>query len=464
MSDLVHNVNPSDTRDVIGSFEPCGAAQAHSAIARAREAFVHWRKSSPQERADILDAAGSRILAVRQALGEQLAREEGKTLAEAVGEVTRAGHIFKFFAGEALRVQGHSGGSVRPGVDVDVSVEPIGVFGLITPWNFPIAIPAWKLAPALAFGNCAVLKPSEFTPASAASLSRILSESGLPEGVLQVVDGIGSEAGAALVESPDVDGISFTGSQATGRGIAASCGQQLKRVQLEMGGKNPLLVCEDADIAVAVECAINGAFFSTGQRCTASSRLIVVDAIHDQFVARMTERIKALRVGHALEKGVEIGPVIHQAQLDKNQQWLQRAVSDGADLACGGELLKRETPGFYMSPALFVNTRNDMPVNTTEVFGPLASVIRVGDFEEGLALANDTAFGLCAGVCTQSLSRATHFRREAQAGLVMVNLPTAGIDYHVPFGGRRSSSFGPREQGDAARDFYTQGKTAYIRD
>ena len=460
MSGVLRNINPSDTNDLVCEIESASSADVQVAIARAREAFPRWRATAAQQRADILDAAGNRVLAVRQGLGEQLAREEGKTLPEAIAEVTRAGQILKFFAGEAIRIGGQSGPSVRPGVTVEVSPEPVGVFGLITPWNFPIAIPAWKLAPAIACGNCVVLKPSEFTPASAQSLALILREAGLPEGVLEVVHGSG-KAGAALVESLDIDGISFTGSVATGRGIAAICGQQLKRVQLEMGGKNPLLVLDDANLDIAVECAVNGAFFSTGQRCTASSRLIVSERIHDPFVSKLVARMQGLRVGHALDKGVDIGPVIHECQLDKNLRWIERALGEGLKLIEGGQRIECRTPGFYQRPALFVDTRNDMAINQEEVFGPVACVIPVANYEEGLAVANDTEFGLSAGICTTSLTCAADFKRRSQAGLVMVNLPTAGIDYHVPFGGRKASSHGPREQGAEAREFYSMYKTAY---
>ena len=462
MTATLHIRNPSDTRDVVGEYAVAGAAEVRAAVAAAREAFPLWRATTPQQRADVLDRIGGQLLARAAELGRLLSREEGKTLPEGVGEVTRAAQIFKFFAGEAVRLDGENGLSSRPGIGLEVLREPVGVFGLVTPWNFPIAIPAWKLAPALAFGNCAVLKPSEFTPALALALKSVADAAGLPPGVFGLVPGNGGEAGRALVEDPDVDGISFTGSVPTGRAIAQACLASMKRVQLEMGGKNPLLVMDDADLEIAVNCAVNGAYFSTGQRCTASSRLIVTQGIHDRFVARMCERIAGLRIGNALEAGVEIGPAIHEAQLDKNLRYVDVGRSEGAKLAAGGQRLERGTPGWYMTPALFTETRNDMRLNREEVFGPVAGVIRARDYEEALALANDTEFGLCAGICTTSLKYATHFKHAAQTGLVMINLPTAGLDYHVPFGGRKASSYGPREQGGAARDFYTTGKTAYV--
>ena len=460
--ELIENRNPSDTREVVSRHPGAHREDVQRAIASARSAFPTWSRTTTQRRADILDAAASEILARREELGRLLSREEGKTLAEGIGEVTRAGQIFRFFAGEAVRLSGEAGESIRPGVRVEVSREPLGVVGLITPWNFPIAIPAWKLAPALAFGNCAVLKPSELGPASAWMLADILQRAGLPQGVLSLLVGTGAETGRALVESMDIDAISFTGSVATGESIAAACAPRMLRLQLEMGGKNPLVVLDDADLDVAVNCALNGAFFSTGQRCTASSRLIVGPGIHDRFVAALIERMKALRIGHALGEGIDIGPVIDARQLDKNLGYVRIGVSEGAILACGGEALSRDTPGHFMTPALFVGTDSAMRINCEEIFGPVAAVIRAADADEALQLANDTKFGLCAGVCTTSHRHAEHFRRELQAGLVMVNLPTAGLDYHLPFGGRKRSSHGPREQGSAAREFYTAGKTAYV--
>lgn len=456
------DVNPSDTRDVVGEFAMGSAQDVRDAVAAARDAFSSWSQAVPQQRAELLDRVGSELLARSAELGHLLSREEGKTLPEGVGEVTRAGQIFKFFAQQAVRLSGETGASTRSGITVDVTREPVGVFALITPWNFPIAIPAWKLAPALAFGNCVVLKPSEFTPACASALVDVIARAGFPAGVVNLVNGSGGQVGASLVETPGIDGVSFTGSVATGRRIAQAAAARLLRVQLEMGGKNPLVVLDDADLDTAVNCAIQGAFFSTGQRCTASSRLVVTRGVHDRFVERMVERMRTLRIGHALGEGIEIGPAVHDAQLDKNLRYVALAQQEGARLAAGGERLERGTPGWFQSPALLVETRNDARLNREEVFGPVAGVIRVQDFDEALAVANDTEFGLCAGICTTSLKHATHFKRASQSGLVMVNLPTAGLDYHVPFGGRKASSYGPREQGEAAREFYTQGKTAYV--
>lgn len=460
--ELVANLNPSDTAEVVGEYRFATAAQAQDAIAAARAAFPAWARGAIQARADMLDRIGTEILARSAELGQLLSREEGKPLAEGIGEVVRAGNIFKFFAGEVLRSGGETLPSVRPGIQVEISREPVGVVALITPWNFPIAIPAWKIAPALAYGNCVVFKPAELTPGSAWALADIIARSGVPAGVFNLVMGRGDVVGAVLSASPYVDAISFTGSQAVGRRVAAQAVANMTKLQLEMGGKNPQVILDDADIDTAVTVSLQSAFYSTGQRCTAASRLIVTDAIHDRFVAALGQRVQALQVGNALLAGTEIGPVVDQRQLDKDLEFIASARADGARLVAGGARLERATHGFYLAPALFADTTPAMRLNREEVFGPVAGVIRVRDYEEALALANDTPFGLTAGIATTSLKYASHFRRNAQAGMVMVNVPTAGVDYHVPFGGRKGSSYGAREQGRHAAEFYTTVKTAYI--
>ncbi len=456
------NINPSDVSDVVGMYAQADAAQVELAVASAKAAGPAWAASTLQQRCNALDFIGSEILARQEELGRLLSREEGKTLPEGIGEVARAGQIFKFFAGEALRVSGEHVRSVRPGVEVDIIREPLGVVGLITPWNFPIAIPAWKIAPALAFGNSVVFKPAELVPGCAWALAEIISRAGLPAGVFNLVMGKGSVLGAALVNHPDIAAISFTGSIDVGKRIAVQCASRLAKVQLEMGGKNPLVVLDDADLTVAVNAAVNGAYFSTGQRCTASSRLIVTEGIHDRFVQAMLARLQQLKVDDALASGADIGPVVDEGQLNKNFEYLEIGKKEGAKLAYGGERLARAKNGFYQAPALFTETNNNMRIAREEIFGPVASVIRVKDYDEALAVANDTPFGLSAGICTTSLKHATHFRNHSQAGMVMVNLPTAGVDYHVPFGGRKGSSYGPREQGRYAVEFYTTVKTCYV--
>ena len=460
------NINPSDTRDLVGEYAQADAAQTRLAIAAAQAAFPAWSLSTPQLRFDILDAAGSEILARRTELGDLLAREEGKTLPEAIGEVVRAGNIFKFFAGEALRPGGEVMPSVRPGVGVEITREPLGVVGIITPWNFPIAIPAWKIAPALAHGNCVVFKPADLVPGSGWALADILSRSGLPKGVFNLVMGRGTEVGATLLEDARIAAITFTGSVATGQRVAAACVARMAKFQLEMGGKNPFVVLDDADLAVAVNCAVQSGFFSTGQRCTASSRVIVTAGIHDRFVAAMVERMKTLKVDDARKAGTDIGPVVDNKQLAQDLDYVGVAQAEGGRLAFGGQAIERNAdgqPGYFMTPTLFTDTTAAMRINREEVFGPVVSVMRAKDYDEALHLANDTPFGLASGIATTSLKHATHFKRHAQAGMVMVNLPTAGVDYHVPFGGRKGSSYGPREQGRYAAEFYTTVKTAYTQ-
>ncbi|WP_158044370.1 aldehyde dehydrogenase family protein [Skermanella pratensis] len=459
-TDVIRNINPSNTDDVVGEYASATAEQVEQAVAAARAAFPAWSRSPIQNRADMLEKIGNEILERRDELGRLLAREEGKPLADGVGEATRAGHIFKFFGGEVLRLQGEKVASTRPGVEIEITREPIGVVGLITPWNFPIAIPAWKIAPALAYGNCVVLKPAELTPGCAWALADIIARAGIPEGVFNLVMGSGSRIGSALIGG--VDALSFTGSVPTGRKVAAQAVERMIKFQLEMGGKNPLVVLDDADLDTAVSIAVNGAYFQTGQRCTASSRMVVTQGIHDRFVDAVAERISKLTVGDALKPETQMGPAVDQRQLDQNLKYVAIGQEEGARKVFGGDRLNRETPGFYMSPCLFTETTNDMRVNREEIFGPVGTVIRVKDYEEALHVANDTQFGLSAGIATTSLKHANHFRANSQAGMVMVNLPTAGVDYHVPFGGRKASSYGPREQGRYAAEFYTTVKTSYI--
>jgi acyl-CoA reductase-like NAD-dependent aldehyde dehydrogenase len=459
------NINPSNLADVIGDYAQGDAAQLNAAVAAAAAAFPAWSVSGIQARSDALDKIATEILARKEELGTLLAREEGKTKAEGMGEVARAGQIFKFFAGECLRLNGETVPSVRPGIGVEITREPVGVVGLITPWNFPIAIPAWKIAPALAFGNCVVLKPADLVPGCAWALADIISRSGIPPGVFNLVMGPGRVIGDALVNHPGINAISFTGSVSVGNRIAEACAKNLKKVQLEMGGKNPQVVLDDADLNQAVELSAQSCFYSTGQRCTASSRLIVTDGIYAAFIKALQERMARIKVGDALAEGTDVGPVSSQAQLEQDLSYVEIGKAEGALLAMGGQRIPCHTgsgaAGYFMAPALFSESTAAMRINREEIFGPVASVIRVKDYETALFAANDTPFGLSAGIATTSLKYATHFKRHSQAGMVMVNLPTAGVDYHVPFGGRKGSSYGPREQGKYAQEFFTTVKTAY---
>lgn len=459
----ITNINPSDLSDVVGEFDQANAQQTNDAINAAKSGFAQWSKTGLEQRYKVLMAVGDELIARQEELGELLSREEGKPLAEGKGEVYRSGQFFHYYAAEVLRQIDERADSVRPGVEIDIRREPLGVVGVISPWNFPMATAVWKIAPALAFGNAVVFKPANLVPASAWALAEIISKQNLPAGTFNLVMGSGGETGETLISSPDVQAITFTGSLEVGRRVAAATVGNLVKCQLEMGSKNALIVAEDADLDLAVEAAFNGAYSGSGQKCTASSRLIVVDAIHDEFVARLKARLAQVNVGHALDEGVHLGPIADKRQLDSNMAWIERAKADGATLAFGGSLVQARTDGYYMAPTLFTNTTNAMAVNQDEVFGPIACVIRAADYETALATLNDTQYGLTAGIITNSLKLASDFKARAQTGCVMVNLATAGTDYHVPFGGRKNSSFGPREQGQYAREFYTIVKTCYVR-
>jgi aldehyde dehydrogenase (NAD+) len=421
-----------------------------------------WAKTGLEARYNALMAIGEELIARSEELGELLSREEGKPLVEGRGEIYRSGQFFTYYAAEVLRQIGDNADSVRDDIEIDVRREPVGIVAIISPWNFPTATAVWKIAPALAFGNAVVWKPANLVPASAVALAEIIAKQNLPKGLFTLLMGSGSGIGQQLVESPMVNAISFTGSVTVGRHIATSCIQNFTKIQLEMGSKNALAVLDDANIDTAVACALNGAFGGTGQKCTASSRLVVHADIHDEFVERLVAGAKAMVVDHALKPDTQIGPVSSAEQLAANLQNVELAKKEGGELLCGGQQVEREHEGYYMEPTIFVNTENSFEVNREELFAPMACVIKVDSYEEALATVNDTRFGLTSGIITQSLARATHFRRNAQSGCVMVNLPTAGTDYHVPFGGRGESSYGPREQGSYAKEFYTTVKTAYI--
>ena len=461
--DTIANINPSDISENIGDFAQASVSQVEQAIQAAKAAQPEWEKTPIERKQAVLQAIGDELIARCDELGTLLSREEGKPFAEGRGEIYRAGQFFQYFAAEVLRQIGDNAASVRPGVSVEVTREAVGVIAIISPWNFPTATAAWKIAPALAFGNSVVWKPANLTPASAVALTEIIHRHGLPAGTFNLVLGSGSQVGNTLINSKDVNGVSFTGSVDTGRKVAAATAPNFVRCQLEMGSKNALVVADDADIQIAVEATIAGSFSGAGQKCTASSRLVVMDGIHDAYVEALIKRMSELKVGHALEDGVFMGPVVDGNQLNANFEWIEKARQAGAELAFGGERLNLEHDGYYMSPTLFLNTQNSWEVNQEEVFAPMASVIRVSDLDEAIAVANDTRFGLTGGIITQSLRNSAIFKQQAQTGCVMVNLPTAGTDYHVPFGGRKESSFGPREQGQYAKEFYTVVKTAYQR-
>ncbi|MFT4959876.1 MAG: acyl-CoA reductase-like NAD-dependent aldehyde dehydrogenase [Paracoccaceae bacterium] len=458
----IENRNPSDLSDLIGHFAQASASQLDATLVQARIAQVEWAAFGPERKQAVLMNIGTELMARAEELGKLLAREEGKPVAEGKGEVYRAGQFFTYYAAECLRQIGENADSVRAGVEIDVRREPIGTVAIISPWNFPTATASWKIAPALCYGNAVVWKPANITPASAVALSEIISRQDIPKGLFSLVMGSGSLIGQQLVESPMIEAISFTGSVTVGKRIAVAAIQNFTKIQMEMGSKNALAVMDDADVDLAVTLALGGAFGSTGQKCTASSRLVVHAAVHDEFVQKLVAGANAMKVGHALTADTQMGPVVSAQQLQENLSYVELGKTEGAELACGGVQLDMPTDGFYMSPGVFLNTTNNMRINREEMFAPLTSVIKVDSYEQALATVNDTNFGLTSGIVTQSLARATHFRRNAKTGVVTINLPTAGTDYHVPFGGRGDSSYGPREQGKAAAEFYTTVKTAYI--
>lgn len=458
----IENRNPSDVTDLIGHYAQATPDQLEATLDQAKQAQREWAAYGLERKQAVLNAIGTEMMARAEELGRLLSREEGKPLAEGKGEVYRAGQFFTYYAAECLRQIGENADSVRDGIEIDVRREPVGTVAIVSPWNFPTATASWKIAPALCYGNAVVWKPANVTPASAVALTEIIVKQDVPKGLFSLVVGAGATIGQRLVESPKVDAISFTGSVPVGKGIASAAIQNLTKVQMEMGSKNALAVMDDADLDLAVSLALGGAFGGTGQKCTASSRLVVQASVHDAFVEKLIAGAQAMRVGHALEDGTQMGPVVSQQQLDENLAYVALGKSEGAELACGGERLDMPHDGFYMSPGVFLNSTNDMRINREEMFAPLTSVIKVDSYDEALAVVNDTNFGLTSGIVTQSLARANHFRRNARTGVVTVNLPTAGTDYHVPFGGRGDSSYGPREQGKAAAEFYTTVKTAYI--
>ena len=458
----IENRNPSDLSDVIGHFAQASSSQLTKAVDAARSAQKIWAATGLEARQTVLMNIGNELMERSAELGTLLSREEGKPLAEGKGEIYRAGQFFTYYAAEVLRQIGDTADSVRPNIEIDVRREPVGTVAIVSPWNFPTATAVWKIAPALAFGNAVIWKPANLVPASAVALAEIISRQDLPAGLFNLVMGAGGSIGQQLIESPAIDAISFTGSVEVGKQIAQSAIGNLTKVQMEMGSKNALAVMDDGDMEIAVAAALGGAFGGTGQKCTASSRLIVHSAVHNEFVERLAAGAAAMVVDNALKDGTQIGPVVSQTQLDENMAYMELAKSEGGEIICGGDRVSRDTDGYYMTPAVVAGTSNDWRINKEEMFAPIACVIKADSYDEALHLVNDTHFGLTSGIVTRDLARASHFRRNARTGCVMVNLPTAGTDYHVPFGGRGSSSYGPREQGGYAVEFYTTVKTAYI--
>lgn len=455
----VADINPSDTRDVIEEYTWANEADVHDAAAAARAALPAWKEVRPEARAQILRKIGDELLARAPELAQVMSREQGKTLKESLAEVRRSGETFHFFAGETVRNHGVFTEGLRSGFTISVSREPLGVIAVITPWNLPMSIPSWKIAPALAYGNTVIYKPSELTPGCAWALADIIHRAGVPAGVFNMVMGNGRDLGKGLIDLSD--GITFTGSNPTGVAIVSAAAAQMKKVQAELGGKSGLVIDRHANMELAVEVAFQGAYYGTGQRCTASSRIIVMESVRDEFFERLLKRMKDSRVGHALEAATEIGPVVDQRQMAKNFEYIDIARAEGAELLFGGQRMELAHPGFYLQPTLFMANDNRMRINQEEVFGPVASALCVHDLDEAIAVANDVHFALSSGIVTDNLIAAEEFRRRSAAAMVTINAPTAGLDFHVPFGGRSPSGYGSREQGLAAHEFYTEYKSSY---
>ncbi len=457
----IKNINPSDTSELIDEYTTCTDEQFEQSIRSAAIAQKEWETVGIEKKSQILIKIGNELIQKSQQIGELLSREEGKPLNEGIGEVARAGQQFQYYGSECLRLYGEKIPSTRPGFQVEISREPLGVIGIISPWNFPIAIPAWKAAPAMMCGNAVILKPASLTIGSAIALTEIIAKQDIPAGLFNLVLGSGSDIGHKISTHPKIAAITFTGSVEVGKKLYQNSSSTMKKMQMEMGSKNPLVVMDDADLKTAITCAVNGAYGGTGQKCTASSRLIVHENIYKDFVKGLLESIKNLKVGHALDEGTQMGPASNQSQFESNLEYIDIGKGE-AKLEFGGNPMNMRTLGYYMEPTLFIDGDNKSRINQEEMFGPIACVIPTKNLDHALEIANETDFGLSSGIITRSLAKAEFFKQNIKTGVTTVNLPTAGLDYHVPFGGRKASSFGPREQGTYARDFYSQVKTSYI--
>jgi len=459
------NRNPADTDDLVGRFVRGSAVEIAQAVEAAQAALPAWADLPAPGRGAYLFRAAEILESRLEQLAVEMTREEGKTLPEARGEVRRSINIFRYYAGEGSRLPGLLTPSERDRVFTFALRRPIGVVGLITPWNFPSAIPAWKLAPALICGNTVVLKPASAAPLSAWRIVQACHEAGIPPGVVNFVAGPGGELGRALLEAPALKAVSFTGSCEIGRRLQEEASRRRLRIQLEMGGKNPTIVLADCDLALAVENVVNGAFASTGQKCTATSRAIVEEAVYDRFLEALLERTRRYKVGNGLEPGVDMGPAIDQAQLETDLRYIQIGAAEAGPPVFGGRRLTGPDydKGFFLEPTIFAGVTAEMRIAQEEIFGPVLAVMKARDFEDALRIANSVPFGLSASLQTTNLSRAFEYIRRIEAGLLTVNLPSAGVEYQLPFGGTKDSSFGPKEQGPSALEFYSDYKTVYLK-
>ena len=463
--DTFENRNPANTDDIVGLFVKGTAASIEAAADAAAAAFPAWSQMAGPVRGNYLFKVADILDRKFEALAAEMTREEGKTLPEAKGEVRRAINIFRYFGGEGSRLQGILVPSERDRVHMFAIRKAIGVIGLVTPWNFPIAIPAWKMAPALICGNTIVVKPASVSPLCCWRIVEACHEAGIPKGVVNFVAGSGGTLGKALVEAKPLKAISFTGSCDVGHWLHTEASKRQLRIQLEMGGKNPTIVLADCDFPAAVENVVNASFFSTGQKCTATSRAIVEDSIYDKFVDALVERTRKLKVGDGMQPGIDIGPAVDAGQLETNLKYIEIGKKEGARLCCGGNRLTggHFDKGFFVEPTVFADVTEDMTIAKEEIFGPVLAVMRAKDFTDAMRIANGSTMGLSASVQTSNVSRVFEFVYGMEAGLLTVNLPSAGVEYQLPFGGTKDSSFGPKEQGPAALEFYSDYKTVYLK-
>lgn len=459
------NINPANTDEIVGHFQSSNAGDVNDACAAAAAAQKSWSELPATRRGEFLFKAAELLEARLPQLGEEMTREEGKTLPEAIGEVKRAINIFRYFGGEGSRQFTYQVPSERDNVVCYTIRKPLGTVALITPWNFPSAIPAWKIAPALISGNTVVIKPASLAPLSSYRLVEALHEAGVPAGVINYVTGSGGLVGDALTSHPAIKAVSFTGSTSVGNALYTKVSPRKIRVQLEMGGKNPTIVLDDADLDYAADTLINGAFFSTGQKCTACSRAIVERSIFEPLKQKLIEKTSKLKVGNGLESGVQIGPAVDADQLKTDLEYIDIATKEGAELLCGGKRLSGGSydKGYFVEPTIFSGITSEMRIAQEEVFGPVLAMMVAENFEEAMSLANDVRFGLSASIISKDLTRVHKFINGIEAGLITVNLPTAGVEYQLPFGGTKESSYGMREQGPQALDFYSETRTVYLK-
>ncbi|MGH9658386.1 MAG: aldehyde dehydrogenase family protein [Bryobacteraceae bacterium] len=464
-SSTFENRNPANTAELVGVFSKATTQDVADAASAAEAAFPAWAGMPAPARGNILFKAADILDRNFEQLGAEMTGEEGKTLPEAKGEVRRAINILRYFAGEGSRMPGMMVPSERDRVHMFAIRKPLGVVGLITPWNFPSAIPAWKLAPALICGNTVVIKPASAAPLSSWRIVEALHQAGIPKGVVNFVAGSGGELGSALLAAKPLKAVSFTGSCQIGEWLHGEASKRRLRIQLEMGGKNPTIVLADADFNSAVENTVNAAFFSTGQKCTATSRAIVEDSIYDKFVAALVERTRKLKVGDGMQPGVDIGPAVDQAQLDTVLRYIDIGRKETGEPRCGGNRLTGDglSAGYFVEPTVFAEVTESMTIAQEEIFGPVLAVMRAADFADAMRIANNIPFGLSASIQTTNLSRVFDYVYAMEAGLLTVNLPSAGVEYQLPFGGTKDSSFGPKEQGPAALEFYSDYKTVYLK-